>query len=192
MKMLHLLQFALACLVPSHVVALVGITNEPYDPVCAFACGNSLSSFMLQCSTVTDVMVGHSHGNAGMTSAECRANDTAYLTSLAWCMNIKCAPYNVSTWLLQKYWEEQSTMDHTVLPKWDYTTALHLVSNPPTATLNMDDTLNITVLAEQATWDTQYRTMYFLTGESKYESVYGYVFTTCYISRWRNAYMLNI
>lgn len=118
-------------------------------------------------------MEGHSHGGSGATTAECRANDTAYLTSLAWCIDTKCAAYNVPTWKLQKYWEEQSTTDPTVLAKWDYTTALQQVSTPPNKTLTMDDTLNITVLAVQSTWDTQYRTSWFLTLESKYESIYG-------------------
>ena len=193
MKFPSILSLVLTCLLllPSHITALVGITNDPYNPVCAFACGNSFSSFMLECSTMGGMTGGHSHGGSGMTSAECRANNTAYLTSLAWCMNTKCALYNVPTWLLQKYWEEHSTMDPTVLPKWDYTTALHEVTDPPSKSLTMGKTLNTTVLASQTTWDTQYRTMYFLTGESKYESIYGYVIFCILLTESARANLYN-
>ncbi|KAG9235239.1 ferric reductase transmembrane component 4 [Amylocarpus encephaloides] len=165
---------SLVWFIPSPVNALVGITNHPYNPPCAFACGNSLSSFTLSCSS-HDMPGGggHSHGGAGLTSPTCRAGDTAYLTSLAWCMSTKCAQYGIPTSLLQKYWEEQSTKDPTVAPKWDYPTALHNVTEPPTQKLAKGDTINTTSLASQATWDTQYRTMVFLEGESAYESRYG-------------------
>ncbi|KAL9127263.1 MAG: hypothetical protein Q9217_003822 [Psora testacea] len=145
--------FGLACLAPGPVVALVGIDTDIHD-----ASGG-----------------GHMHGESGMTSPQCRAGDTAFLTTLAWCMSTNCAQYHVPTSRLEKFWEEQCTGDPTVAPKWDYRTALQHVTQPPTRELTMDDTLDFTALAPEATWELQYRTLTFFEAEERVHARYGVV-----------------
>ncbi|KAH0536625.1 hypothetical protein FGG08_006519 [Glutinoglossum americanum] len=162
----------LACLLPGLVVALVGIDTHPFSPPCAFACGRAIASNMLSCS-VHDASGGHMHGGPAMTTPQCRAGDTAYLTTLAWCISTKCAQYHVPSSRLEKYWEEQCTGDPAVAPKWDYSTALHNITQPPTRELAKDDVLDFTALASGAAWDMQFRTLAFLEDEEALHARYG-------------------
>lgn len=57
-----------------------------YDPVCGTACIRSFYIMMLNCSSEGE-MIGMVHL---MTSTECYAENTAYLTSVAWCTNAHC------------------------------------------------------------------------------------------------------
>jgi hypothetical protein len=165
---------ALACLMPEPVVALVGTATDMYNPPCAHACRRAVASNMLSCSS-HDAPGGHMHGgDSAMTSPQCRAGDTAFLTTLAWCMSTKCAQYHVPTWRLEKFWQEQCTGDPAVAPKWDYGTALQHVTQPPTRELTMDDALEVTALAPEATWELQYRTLTFFEAEERVHARYGY------------------
>jgi hypothetical protein len=96
------------CLLTTSVLAqsgLTGLPTNPYDPYCAMACLRSLYTLNLACST--------SGGTLGMltftTSSECWATNTPYLTSLAWCINTKCAQYDESASKLEYFWENQAT-----------------------------------------------------------------------------------
>lgn len=163
----------LACLVSSPVVALVGIDTDMYNPPCAHACRRAIASNMLSCSD-HDASGGHMHGNSAMTSPQCRAGNTAFLTTLAWCMSTKCAPYRVPTSRLEKFWEEQCTGDPTVAPKWDYGKTLQQVAQPPTRRLSKDDTLDFTALAAEATWELQFSTLTVFEAEERVHARYGY------------------
>lgn len=163
----------LACLMLGPVVALIGIDIEMYNPACAHACYRALASNMLSCSS-DEASGGHVHGDSGMTSPECRASDTAFLTTLAWCMSTKCAQYHVPTSKLEKFWEELATGDAAVAPKWDYGTALHQVTQPPTRELTMDDTLDFTALASEAAWELNYDTLTFFEAQERLHARYGY------------------
>lgn len=164
-----------ACaLLPPPVAALVGVDTDMFEPTCAYACLRSLGSFMLSCSSHDAAGGGHSHGDSGMTPPSCRAGDTPYLTTLAWCLRTKCAPHDVPTWTLEKFWAEQATTDPAVPPKWDYGTAVANIDEPPTRELQAGDTLNFTALAPEFAWDLQFRTMETFEYEETMHARYGY------------------
>ena len=163
----------LACLVPGHVVALVGFGIDMYNPPCAHACRRAIASNTLSCSS-HDASGGHMHGESGMTSPQCRAHDTAFLTTLARCMSTNCPQYHVPSSRLEKFWEEQCTGDPTVAPKWDYGTALQHVTQPLTREITKDDTLNFTALVPEAAWELQLGTLTFFEAEERVHARYGY------------------
>ena len=165
----------LACLLIRPVLgALVGYGIYPYKPPCAHACDRSLSTLMLECSS--DGTSGNDMDSAsGMTSPQCRAGDTPWLTTLAWCMRIKCAEYNVLSSELEAFWEEQCTGDPTVAPKWSYSTTIFNTTQPPTRELmEADDTLNFTALVNPAVYGAQYNALTAVQRENVVESGFGY------------------
>jgi hypothetical protein len=132
---------------------LPGYGYSWYAPPCAFACYNALSSAMLECTSM-DHSGGHGHG-AGPTSPECRAGDTAFLTTLAYCMEFNCGA-NTPTWERELFWSKHVTGDEAVLPKWDYSITLKEISEAPTVVYNSSELLNHTVLLDQESYDMQY------------------------------------
>lgn len=153
--------------------ALVGYGIYPYDPPCAFACDRSLSSLTLECSSKMAMGSGMDMGPP-MTSAQCRAGDTPWLTTLAWCMRAMCAKYNVSTSELEAFWEKQSTEDPTVVPKWGYTTTLFNIAQPPTRALaDADESLNFTALVNPTVYKAQYNALTAVQRENVVESAFG-------------------
>lgn len=105
----------LVCLTPGTIAGLVGMGIDMYNPACAHAGSRAIASNPLSCSS-HDASGGHMHGSSGMTSAQCRASDVAFLTTLAWCVSTRCARYRVPTSKLEEFWEEQCTGDPTVSP----------------------------------------------------------------------------
>lgn len=153
--------------------ALVGYGIYPYEPPCAFACDRSLSSLTLECSGHM-AMGSMMHMGPPATSPQCRADDTPWLTTLAWCMSTMCAQHRVSTSALEAYWEKQSTEDSTVAPKWGYTTTLFNIAQPPTQALtDADDSLNVTALVNPATYEAQYNALTAVQRENVVESAFG-------------------
>ncbi|KAM0330785.1 hypothetical protein ACHAQA_003739 [Verticillium albo-atrum] len=110
-----------------------------------------------------------------MTTPDCRANDTSFLTTLAWCLDTKCAEYNVPISTLQRFWEEQATGDPAVTPKWSYPVALQNVDDAPTKVLTMHDTLNFTALASEEDWNVQYKTLSYFEREEVVHARYGII-----------------
>ena len=105
--------------------ALNGFPVNPYDPFCAMSCLRSLDGLTLSCSSMDDTV--------GMmdivTTSACWAENTPYLTSLAWCMHTKCAHRNISNSKLEYFWENQATGQSNagqmgVPAKWSYSDAL--------------------------------------------------------------------
>ncbi|KAJ3043479.1 hypothetical protein HDV00_004867 [Rhizophlyctis rosea] len=130
-----------------------------YDPACGYACRDALSGAMLSCSTMD-----HSMGDMmmTMTSPECKANDTAFLTSVAYCMSQHCDDVDVPMSKRQKFWEEQVTGDDDVPPQWGYERSLVEVgSTAPTAVYNASDmsTLNKTVVVAPEDYENQHKFM---------------------------------
>ena len=113
------------------------------------------------------------HGSSGATTPQCRATDDSFLTTLAYCMNTKCAQYQTPTSKLESFWERMSTGDPTVAPKWDYGTALHHIDEPPTREVLEDDVLNFTAIVPMAAWDIQYQTAIFFEEEETVHARYG-------------------
>jgi len=123
-----------------------------YAPACANACWSVLSGATLSCSEMMD----HS-GNMGghmmaMTSPECKAGDTALLTSMAYCMAQNC-PDSVTPAQREDYWRMRMLdTTGTVRAKWTYGEALAQVQEPPTVEFNASSTdvlLNQTVLVNK-------------------------------------------
>ncbi|KAF0645901.1 hypothetical protein FPSE5266_07788 [Fusarium pseudograminearum] len=97
-----------------------GYGLSSYDPLCAESCLRSLSSLSLSCSEHGG---GHGHMMMAMaTSPACRANNTTFLASTAWCLSVKCADQHVSK--LEAYWEKWVTGSKEVVPKWTYSESL--------------------------------------------------------------------
>lgn len=153
--------------------ALVGYGIYPYNPPCAFACHRSLSTLMLQCSGDM-TSSGHMGGHSAMISPQCRAGDSSWLTTLAWCLRTKCAEYQVSISELEAFWETQSTGDQFVAPEWSYSTTLFNIAQAPTQELTrIDDTLNSTALVNPSVYEAQYNALTAVQRENVVESGYG-------------------
>ena len=152
--------------------ALVGFGIYPYSPFCAYSCHRSLSALMLECSI--HMAPGGAMSHSDMISPDCRAGDTSWLTTLAWCMSIKCAEFEVSTSELEHFWEGQSTGDPAVAPKWSYSTTLFQIAQPPTQELTeANDVLNFTALVSPAIYKAQYNALTAVQRENVVESRYG-------------------
>lgn len=155
---------------------LTGFPANPYDPFCAMTCLRSFSSLMLACSDGGEMVGMH----AMMTSSSCWASDTAYLTSLAWCMHDKCSvELNIPNSKLEAFWEsdatgQQSAGVKTVKPKWSYAEALAQVEGKPTVQLTRADTdLNVTSLVSPDVYKAQYNVLYSIQREITVENGYG-------------------
>lgn len=159
MKSPNFLVIVAILLLSTQTHALIGYGIEMYNPNCAFACRGAIASAMLSCSDMAAMGGMTHHGGSAMTTAECRANDTSFLTTLAWCMSSTCAEYKVETWKLEKYWLDKTTGEPEVMPKWGYTETLGKIKEAPEAEWNEEDTLNFTALVAHETWDTQRLTM---------------------------------
>jgi hypothetical protein len=178
--MRHPLKLLLAiCLHSTSVFAigeLTGFPANPYDPYCAMSCLRSFSSLMLACSGGGE----HVDMHAVMTSSACWANDTPYLTSLAWCMHEKCSvELKIPNSKLERFWEtdatgQQSAGVKTVPPKWSYAEALAEVDGKPTVQLSRDDMdLNATALVSPEVYTAQYNVLYSVQREITVENGYG-------------------
>jgi len=158
------------------IEGLRGLTMPTDDPACAFACTGSLAGFALSCS-IEDHSYhgggGHSHGPPILTTPSCRAGDEAYLSTVAWCMNTKCAEFDVPVSRLEEVWALKVTGNPSVRAKWSYTEALLSVDIPPNRTLVVGDKLNVTSLAP-ASWQVSYNTATVMAHESRTQSIYGY------------------
>jgi hypothetical protein len=179
MKLLLGCAFAACLLTFPSVLAegeLTGFPANPYDPFCAMSCLRSLSSLMLACSDGGEMVGMH----AMMTSSSCWASDTAYLTSLAWCMHDMCSTeLNIANSKLEAFWEsdatgQQSAGVKTVKPKWSYAEALAQVEGKPTVQLTRaDKDLNATSLVSPDVYKAQYNVLYSIQREVTVENGYG-------------------
>jgi hypothetical protein len=156
--------FGSACLLATSVLGegeLTGFPANPYDPYCAMSCLRSLSSLMLDCSTGGE-MLGMM---PMMTSSECWANNTPYLTSLAWCMKTKCGGFGMPVSKLERFWETDATGQTSagvkVVPaKWSYTETLTYIDKPPTFQLAATDhDLNQTSLVNEDVYILQWNVL---------------------------------
>jgi hypothetical protein len=140
------------CLSTTINCVFVGMGAPYSQPYCAYACRAVISSANLTCTTMS----------AGMsmvmmmtpkTTADCRAGDEPFLTSLAYCIKSKCPDVPVGQ--IEKYWVDQSSGDPAVPPKWNYATALEQVNGTPNTTWAMGRTLNLAMLVPQPNWNLQ-------------------------------------
>ena len=69
---------------------LIGYGISMFEPLCAFACRDILSTNMLNYTETEDMSFGLSMEMASETSLECHATDDAFLETLACCMSTLC------------------------------------------------------------------------------------------------------
>ncbi|RSM00395.1 hypothetical protein CEP52_009120 [Fusarium oligoseptatum] len=152
---------------------LVGYGIYPYEPPCAYACLRSLSSLILDCSSHEEMPSGMSHG-PGMTSPECRAENTHWLTTLAWCIKTECAEYHIPVSKLEGFWEKESTENPAVAPKWSYSTSLQKISKSPTQQLTpTDEYLNATSIVDPSVYLSQWNALTAVYRENVVEAGFG-------------------
>ncbi|KAF1814607.1 ferric reductase transmembrane component 4 [Eremomyces bilateralis CBS 781.70] len=97
---------------------------------------------------------GHSHGAAPgpVTTAPCRAADTSFLTTLAYCIKSRCKVSNAE---IEKYWFAQVAGDFKTPPKWTYNTTLGNIRGTPKITWASGRTINTTMLVPQSNYNIQ-------------------------------------
>ncbi|KAI1089725.1 ferric reductase like transmembrane component-domain-containing protein [Rostrohypoxylon terebratum] len=88
-------------------------------------------------------------------TAPCVAENAAFLTTLAYCINSTCQEDNVPAWKIEKYWADQATGDPTVLPQWTYGAALANITQAPTEIWTSDQVLNYTALISRSDFEYQ-------------------------------------
>jgi len=165
---------ALALALAGRCHAFIGYGISMYNPVCAFACRSSIESAMLSCSDMDHTGGGMmDHHAGGATTAECRAGDTAFLTTLAFCIASNCADQRVDAWKLEKYWQEKTTGEKDVVPKWTYAQAAREVREPPTQELGEDNLLNFTALVPHDTWSSYVKTLEHFEYAENMHSLFG-------------------
>ncbi|KEY74779.1 hypothetical protein S7711_06676 [Stachybotrys chartarum IBT 7711] len=154
---------------------LSGFGQTPYTPLCSESCRRSFNSLMLSC-TVMDHSGGHSHG--APTSPDCFADDSAYLTSVAWCMSDKCSELGVSVSEIEAYWERHITgSEGQVAPKWTYQEALGEVDTRPPAYIveSTDEYLNATSRVNEVTYLSQWNVLGNVRDMAVLESAYALI-----------------
>lgn len=152
---------------------LSGFGQTPYMPLCAESCLRSLSSLMLDCTVMDDRAGGHSH--MAPTTPDCFAENTPFLTTLAWCMRTKCAEHNVANSEIQHFWELKATSSSSVPAKWSYAEALtHADPSPPTYKISDTDVyLNESSLVNDNTYLAQWNVLGNVQYTAIKESAYG-------------------
>ena len=105
--------------------ALIGISIPMYQPSCAHACRRALRNVRLDCSKevapeeggLSFVSNSTASVNTTVTTVECYANTTAFLTTLARCIEHACAKehYPPVVWELERFWS-QHVSGHTDYP----------------------------------------------------------------------------
>ncbi|KAL2430091.1 Ferric/cupric reductase transmembrane component B [Exophiala dermatitidis] len=162
--------------IPVARTGLAGIDGFTfYDPYCAHGCFRSFSPFKLQCSATVSPGGHTTADDAAHNLAVCRASDFPFLSSIAWCIHLYC-PGNVRTSTIEKFWETQITGDIRIIPKWSYGEVRANITKPPTMTaMDMDATLNMTMLTSYHTWKITQDTLIYFFRETALESYYGLV-----------------
>ncbi|KAK3324330.1 putative ferric-chelate reductase [Cercophora scortea] len=133
----------------------IGYPIAMYNPTCAYACRDTVTSWTLNCTDSED-MSGHDMSDmAGMDmgssspSPECFATNDPFLQTLAWCISTHCTDEDIAT--LETYWQLNVAGRQAVqpLPKDSYQRALLKVTTPPTSVLDADAVLNEVSLVDE-------------------------------------------
>ena len=88
-----------------------------------------------------------------MTSPDCRAEDDAWLTSLAYCFDTQCDG-KVPLWQLEKLWTETATGVPGMPAKWSYQEARSQVNETPHMDWMRGHTLDMTMGVPKTLWTT--------------------------------------
>lgn len=110
---------------------LIGYGKNMYYPLCAAVCRGCIEKAPLVC-TPHDIKGGaHMHGG---TSLECYASDSAYLTTLAYCINQRCGN-NYTADIIESYWRQHAVNGGRIVlepkPAMSFAQALASIETPP-------------------------------------------------------------
>ncbi|RBR27013.1 uncharacterized protein FIESC28_00281 [Fusarium coffeatum] len=152
---------------------LLGYGTNIYDPLCAESCLRSFAPLKLSCSIVTS-HGAHKRATASpvFTPPKCKANNDAFLTSVASCFKDKCSEEKMSK--LELFWEESVTGTKDVPAKWTYNEALAEVEEKPAKyqLKPMEFSLNETSIVEPMTYLKQWNQLGGYKNEMMIESRY--------------------
>ncbi|KAF2873527.1 ferric reductase like transmembrane component-domain-containing protein [Massariosphaeria phaeospora] len=131
----------------------IGYGITMYDPVCAYACRDTVSAWMLDCGDAGSG--GHSHHSAmemETPSPLCYATNDPFLQTLAWCISTHCKDVPISK--LEQYWELNvaGRQSEQPSPKYSYQTALAMVTEPPTTVVDPEEILDVTSLVDEESY----------------------------------------
>lgn len=131
------------------VVPLAGYGRNEYEVPCAQACTWAMPT-TLDCAEYAGMTA--EERAAAYPSAACMANDTAYLTSNAWCIHSHC-PSDIKPYKIEKYWELTMIYQAESL-RYTYEGALALVDakNPPKVMSPDETVLNRTISLDDAVY----------------------------------------
>ncbi|RYP49311.1 hypothetical protein DL768_004936 [Monosporascus sp. mg162] len=135
---------------------LIGYGQWWYDPKCCYSCRGIISSAPLDCHDAdTHGMDMEMDMHGPSRTAPCIAENDAFLTTLAYCINSTCQADNVPAWKIEKYWADQATGDPAILAKWTYGEALAQVAQPPNRVWESGEVLNYTALLSASDYEYQ-------------------------------------
>ncbi|KAH7401163.1 ferric reductase like transmembrane component-domain-containing protein [Phaeosphaeria sp. MPI-PUGE-AT-0046c] len=136
---------------------LIGYGITMYDPGCAAACRDTVSSWMLDCGDAGNGGASH-HGEMHheTPSPLCYATNDPFLQTLALCMNMHCEGETISK--LENWWEKYlvGRQPGQPQPKVSYQQALAAISRRPTTIIGDENILNATSLVDDDIWLSNY------------------------------------
>lgn len=162
---------------------IVGFGISLYPDLCCQACHDSLSTLYLSCTTFDDGGMGDMEGMGGMgdmgdmavmgmTSEECYATNTAWLQTMAYCIQQNC---NADGYPADK--QAQCFTAQAVAGASTPTFHDSLPATPPTIELASDDTwLNVTSLVNSDVYYSTHGTLGEFAREEYLHTKYSYVF----------------
>jgi hypothetical protein len=136
---------------------LIGYGIQMYDPGCAFACRDTVTSWMLDCGDA-GTNIGSHHGGMAMATPTplCYATNDPFLQTLALCIANHCKEEPLSK--LEYWWETYlvGRQPGQPYPKISYQTALENIQTQPMTIVGDEDVLNATSLVDEAVWLANY------------------------------------
>jgi hypothetical protein len=117
-----------------------GLRHVPYTPVCAYACRLAIQSHPLECTPK----------GSTTTPPSCFASNEQYLTSLAYCISIKCAA--VSFAKLSAFWTKFaiSTTPNEPIPQLSYKVALQEAGTPNVTAVEGEILSKTSIISEKS------------------------------------------
>ncbi|KAH6974255.1 ferric reductase like transmembrane component-domain-containing protein [Ilyonectria sp. MPI-CAGE-AT-0026] len=120
--------------ISGELLAGYGLTR--YSPPCAYACQNSVP-VMVDCPEFKDLTAKQLA--KASPSPQCLANDTSYLTTMAWCIHERCD--SIKLWDIDEFWGTnliEGQNDDGVILRYTYQEAVQQVDQNNLTTLTAD------------------------------------------------------
>ncbi|KAF5251791.1 hypothetical protein FANTH_3110 [Fusarium anthophilum] len=160
-------------------VPLEGYGRDDYPVECAQACSYAMP-YNLDCPEYAGMTAEEKA--AAYPSAACFANDTSYLTSIAYCIHSYC-PKTVKIYKIEYFWEVKMIYDSEALTiRWSYPEALaHVNTTTPPKPMSPDETVfNRTISIDATTYQSYMNGVKGYKAVAKNESMYSILaFMTC-------------